>query len=109
MRTQAECLKRRARIREELQDSSLPEDIRRSLEAQEDILTWIVEGDCLPDEYLIEGRLKFSGDVFTHAIIAGVDSGGRVYPAERVEKTGDYVLARRPTPQELEERRQGNR
>lgn len=106
MRTQAELLRRRDTIREELEED-LPSEIEASLEAQEEILTWIIEGDTLPDEYLIEGRLKFSGDVFSEVMIAGRDSGGRVYPAERVDREGEYVLARRPTPQELEERRKG--
>lgn len=107
MRTQAELVRRRQEIRQELEDDSIPQSIKKKLDAQEDILTWIIEGDVLPDEYVMEGRLKMSGKVFDEVVLAGRDSGGRVYPAETISEEGEYVIARKPTPQELDEMRKG--
>ena len=103
MKTQEELLTRRSEIREEMEDDALPEKYRQALKAQEELLTWILEGDALPEEYITVGRLKFSGEVFTEVILAGKDSGGRIYPAARAEETAEYVLARRPSRREWEE------
>lgn len=103
MRTQESLLTRRAQIKSDLEDPSLPSELHARLEAQVDILNWIIEGDTLPDEYLIEGQLKHSNEFFERVIIAGVDADGSVYPASSCTQSGEYVLARRPSPQEFEE------
>lgn len=101
MRTQEEVLTRRASIEEDL-DEDLPLPVEKALEAQRDMLTWMLEGDTLPDEYLIEGKLKHTEDVFDEVILAGVDSGGRVYRAASCDERAQYLLARRPSPEEWE-------
>ena len=104
MRTQEECLTRRQEIRDELQ-KDLPPKIEQALQAQEELLTWILQGDTLPEEYIIEGRLKMKGAVFEKVVLAGVDGAGSVYPADFAEESGEYILARRPSPQEFEEQK----
>ena len=106
MRTQQALLVKRDEIKEELRENDFPDEIEHKLEAQAEILNWVIEGDVLPDEYLIEGRLKMSGEFFEKVILAGVDAAGTPFPAAEVEEKGAYFLARRPTPQELHDQKQ---
>jgi hypothetical protein len=105
MRTQEALIIKRDEMREELRNNDFPQEIENKLEAQAEILNWVIEGDVLPDEYLIEGRLKMSGEFFEKVILAGVDSAGTPFPAATVEEEGQYFLARRPTPEELDKQR----
>lgn len=97
MRTQRELLRRRDEIDDELADD-LPDPIARQLQAQRDILQWIIDGSTLPDEHQIVGRLKMDGDVFERVVLAGDDGSGRLYAAAETDDTGEYLLARRPDP-----------
>ncbi len=101
MRTQEEVLTRRRSIEDDLEDD-MPAQVERALEAQRDILTWVLEGDTLPDEYRIEGELKHTEEVFDEVILAGVDGGGRVYRAASCDEKAHYLLARRPSREEWE-------
>lgn len=103
MRAQEAILRRISELEQEAANDDLPQEVRKSLQAQAEILRWVVEGDRLPEEYFIEGQLKMSGEFFQKTILAGVDGSGSVFPADSCEEPGEYVLARRPTPQEWQE------
>lgn len=104
MRAQEEVLERRNSLREDLADD-LPSEVEGQLEAQKAILNWILEGDVMPAEYVIEGKLKLSGELFEEVVIGGLDGDGRLYRSGSCDQAGEYVLARRPSPQEWDEKK----